>query len=207
MKQPFFVLHPAERPLRRLLPLPAAAAPQWPRHAWGADALEVLCGNMLDSLPKCDVELFSQWIESHEVDPLRWMTACSGTDSPHWCFEALRASLQKRFPASTLQFDSMFRNVAAAELDERKRGWILRRSRAEVVYADMSAFSNETAYDHRSSKVVAVEDFLGKMILAGFSCKTASSLARSQPDQKECVSGDAMKGTTGETLSKLLDMF
>ena len=107
--------------------MPNSGAHEWPKQDWSPQALDVLCGHMLASLGEDNIQLFLEWVLAFDdVHPLCWMTACSGTDSPDLCFQSLSRVMKERFPGK--QVGKMFRNVAAAELDDRKRAWLLRQN-------------------------------------------------------------------------------
>ena len=106
------------------------------------------------------VKLFDK--NHHDTDTMSdrftWSSACSGTDSPSWCFKALLLAMQGRLQeegGSEHSLSLHCYHTISAELNERKRGWILRKTEAEQVFANMAHLSASGAFNWRTQQMEA----------------------------------------------------
>ena len=121
----------------------------------------------------------------------KWGSACSGTESPQWCFD----SCEQAFG-----LDHGFDHAFSAELSSQKRDFIRSccGSSLRQLYADM--FELAQTGGGINTLTGRKEQVDGKNtwgVLIGFSCKTASGLATDKETAESCIEEEA--GTTGQT--------
>ena len=127
---------------------------------------------------------------------LPWSSACSGTDAPAWVFRSIRDTLGKRgcvvkFPHHT-----------AAELVAAKRDFIAKVAPPKHLLVNMWDYVVKEPYCCIMRKLVpAALISAGRIYIAGFSCKDASTLRRGR------ASGTGVEdssGTTGVTFAVVI---
>ena len=121
----------------------------------------------------------------------KWGSACSGTESPHWVFQALASAAVSRM---------VFEQVYSAELDPHKRAWIMDQAKPKCLFSDIFDVTRATARCCIRGLVNVKEvchSSTTDLFIAGFSCQTVSGLNPDDATRMRAISN--YEGTTGIT--------
>ena len=180
--------------------LKVAATGSWPPLRWSSNIIADFYERLWSLLPLPTQMQTLQYLE--DLCVLKWSTACSGTESPQWVFEALEVLYDRMRP----RLHSGFRcaHAFAAELDRDKQRFILATARRPVrqLFGDMNQLSGARALNIVTNETENIDGANIWMTLIGFSCKTASSLNRTGElagASASCIA--ASVGSTGETFA------
>ena len=138
--------------------------------SWGPEFLTHHGQAMLDRLTNDDGRKLFSYLQSLEWN---WASGCSGTDSPAWVFRALQACMANGGTQCCCPHE------ASAEIDARKREFILDTSACKTLLADIWDFIAEHPRCYRTGRRTSLRKLKRslRMFLAGFSCKDASCLS------------------------------
>lgn len=160
----------------------------WSSLSWGEDFLTTFASRVVRDLPTIYQAAFRKSTRVH------WASACSGTESPLWVFEALAANGYL-----------CHRHVFSAEINPHKRRWIrhVAPSTGFFLFADIFDISRRSAKCDIHGDVAPGDlcDALD-IFLAGFSCKDVSTLNIHRGSASTCT--DTHTGSTGQTLLGVL---
>ena len=120
----------------------------------------------------------------------RWASACSGSECPHWIFQALLSVGAKM----------LFYHAYSAEISARKRQWILDNARPSVLFGHIFDITRAQAFCHATGVEVASSRafrYATDLFIAGFSCKTVSALNPDNETRHKTITD--FHGSTGLT--------
>ena len=152
---------------------------------------------MLRSVEGSELRRLETWLTSR--GSRMWGSACSGTESPQWCFDAADDALTEIFGLHHEPGTRLFHHGFSAEIDHAKQEFIKETCRGKVqqLFGDMSDLASDKATNLLTCKVEVVKAGGAWAILVGSSCKTASGLKPDKQTGGHCIE-EAM-GTTGPT--------
>ena len=140
---------------------------------WGPDYLIQFALQCFRNIQAWDGALFAcllQWAAA--AGTLPWGSGCSGTDSPHFTFEAIQLAMLVY--GVSLGMDHVF----SAEKELRKRSFIRGVACPAHLFGDVFHLSSERAWDHITAEYVCPRVLLQGTgcFIAGFVCKSVSAL-------------------------------
>ena len=162
------------------------------RHAlgWSPAWLEELTARFIENMGGVAATLLVRFLAHGLV--LRWGTACSGTESPHWVFSCLMQGVY---------CDAIFRHNYSAEWESAKRDWIRAETSPTHVFKDIFDITRATAHcfvkNCRINVGQCCHSVSTDIFLAGFSCKSVSALSNDAETRRTSISD--YNGTTGLT--------
>ena len=124
---------------------------------------------------------------------LTWGSGCSGTDMSAFAFDALTSVL------SGFDIDVTFQHEFSAELETKKRDWILALHRPRLLFDDICKLYTHCCSTVHGERVHPIRDLTDIGIyMAGFVCKSVSNLNTAQSSQagSACSSADTLTGFT-----------
>ena len=166
---------------------------------WGPQFLRHFIQILLAALAPLDQQVLSSYFDELDFD---WGTGCSGSESCSQAFNAISAGLLQH------GCSARFHHIFAAEIDPRKRQFILQTCRPLPAYLfgdifDLSRSSGH-CYVHNHEVPMATVHGIHRLmcLLAGFSCTTVSGVRADKEERRSCV--DDSSGAIGLTFAACL---
>lgn len=203
-----YVLDAQGNPLRPFAGDPAVNNGQpWPKLHWTGTALKELGQRFIRTMTRQEQTHLSSALQPSTLPPdddsvpFTWFSACSGSEMPHLVWNALIGAMDD---VSKTDSDLNFlkpvghcpvKQTSAAEIDPRKRQWIMRISDVPQVVGDMANPAADKCWNWRNGQWE--QPASGRLFVSGFVCKTASGLACGAGLGPSCIAEKS--GSTGET--------
>ena len=156
---------------------------------WGPDYLADFANRLLDNLDRPSLSDLQAYVQDLSVG---WGSACSGTDSPSWCFSALQFEFQQR------GWGTSFEHIISAEKNPNKIEFIAAEAKPAQLFSCIFDITRSMAYNRMTQQQETPDphdEIRGWLI--GFSCQTVSRLNADKGTAslaiEDCV------GTTGIT--------
>ena len=118
-----------------------------------------------------------------------WASACSGTDSPHWCLEAISHSVASRCGTTNQCFEQVF----ACDSDATVQSWLAQMACAKYLFCDICALGDDCATDLLTQQTVPIPN--AELFVAGFVCRDVST-ENTQRDCNTIIDGTGFSGST-----------
>ena len=132
--------------------------------------LPAFSGRIYRQLGEADCLHFARALRFYD-NHIYWGSACSGAETPRFCFDGLIAALA----SEGLHVKTT--HLYSAEIVDWKRRWIMSlHDIPRHVFDDMSKLSSIQAECSRTGRIVNCTKFVVALFVAGFSCKSASGL-------------------------------
>lgn len=167
--------------------------------SWGPGYLQALAGRLMDNLRVEAAESAADLTAFLNNLRFPWSSACSGTDSPAWCFRALADHLASQGCHVT------FPHLVSAESHPQKRAFICQAARPQQLFKDIFDLSRPCARNELTGKEELPDGGReSQCYLVGFSCKTVSGLNRQRATAASAIAERV--GSTGSTFAGALDL-